>query len=479
MSSYKALAFDFGASTGRAILGTLDDGKLTYREVHRFDNVPVERDSTLYWDIDALLAGIREGIERAGAFDGIAFDTWGVDFGLLDAEGKLISAPVHYRDGRTAGLLPEITEKIGVDRLYQLTGNQIMEINTLFQLTALKKQPEVLKKAKKLLFMPDLFAYLISGTAVCEQSIASTSQMLNPTRRDWCRQMLEELELPTDILLPVVSSGSVTGSLPGGAKMIAAAGHDTQSAVAAVPFRSDRAAFLSCGTWSLLGTELDEPVLTPKSAELGLSNELGANGKTNYLKNIVGLWLIQESRRQWRRENQEYSFAELEQLAQQSKPFQCFIDPDDPLFTPPGDMPGRIRQYCRETGQYVPQTVGEVVRCIYESLAMKYRLALEQIGTVTGKQFDVLHIIGGGSQAQLLCQMTASSCGIPVVAGPIEATALGNLMIQFIALGALPDIPAGRQLIADCESTKCYYSEHSEEWKKVYTRFVDFLQKRS
>lgn len=479
MSSYKALAFDFGASTGRAILGTLDDGTLTYREVHRFDNVPVERDGTLYWDIDALLVGIREGIERAGEFDGIAFDTWGVDFGLLDAEGKLISAPVHYRDGRTAGLLPVVTEKIGIDRLYQLTGNQIMEINTLFQLTALKKQPEGFKKAKKLLFMPDLFAYLISGTAVCEQSIASTSQMLNPISRDWCRQMLEELELPTDILLPVVPSGSVTGSLPGGAKMIAAAGHDTQSAVAAVPLRSERAAFLSCGTWSLLGTELDEPILTPKSAELGLSNELGANGKTNYLKNIVGLWLIQESRRQWKRENQEYSFAELEQLAQQTKPFQCFIDPDDPLFTPPGDMPGRIRQYCRETGQYVPQTVGEVVRCIYESLAMKYRLALEQISASTGKQFDVLHIIGGGSQAQLLCQMTASSCGIPVVAGPIEATALGNLIIQFIALGALPDIPAGRRLIAECEPTKCYDSEHSEEWKQAYTRFVDFLEKRS
>lgn len=479
MSNYKALAFDFGASTGRAVLGTLENGKLTYREVHRFDNVPIEREGTLHWDIDALMAGIREGIERAGEFDGIAFDTWGVDFGLLDADGNLLDAPVHYRDSRTAGTIAEVTKTIGKDRLYQMTGNQIMEINTLFQLIALKKQPELLEKAKTLLFMPDLFVYLLSGTAACEQSIASTSQMLDPLRRDWCTELLEELGLPKELLLPVVPSGTVTGSLPNGAKVIAAAGHDTQSAVAAVPFQSEQAAFLSCGTWSLLGTELDAPILSPKSAALGLSNELGANGKVNYLKNIIGLWMIQESRRQWKREGQEYSFSELEQLAQEAAPFRCFIDPDDPLFTPPGDMPGRIKQYCEQTGQYVPQTVGEVVRCIYESLAMKYRLALEQISEATGKQFEVLHIIGGGSQAKLLCQMTASACNIPVLAGPIEATALGNLIIQFIALGALPDISAGRQLIAECESLKCYEPKRSDGWNDSYQTFIQFMSKRS
>ena len=479
MSSYKVLAFDFGASTGRAILGTLDQGKLTYEEVHRFDNVPVERDGTLYWDIDALVAGIKEGIEKAGTFDGIGFDTWGVDFGLLDADGNLITAPVHYRDGRTAGMIPEVTDRIGTERLYELTGNQIMEINTLFQLMALKKQPEILEKAKTLLFMPDLFAYLISGTRVCEQCIASTSQMLNLQEVTWCKEMLREVGIPSEMLLPVVKSGTVTGTLPNGAKVIAVAGHDTQCAVAAVPFENSNAAFLSCGTWSLFGTELDKPILTRESVSLELSNELGANGKINYLKNIVGLWLIQESRRQWGREGKQYSFSELEKLALEAKPFQCFIDPDDTLFTPPGDMPERVRQFCRESGQYVPQTVGEIVRCIYESLAMKYRLALEQISQVTGKQFDMLHIIGGGSQAKLLCQMAASSCGVPVAAGPVEATAIGNMMIQFVALGALEDIEAGRKMIAESEPLVRYHPEQTEDWQQAYTDFMNILEKRS
>lgn len=479
MGSYQALAFDFGASTGRAVLGTLADGKLTCREVYRFDNTPVERDGTLYWDIDALLAGVREGMARAETFDSLAFDTWGVDFGLLDAEGRLLAPPVHYRDRRTAGLIPRVTDKVGTNRLYQLTGNQIMEINTLFQLVALQAQPALLRRAKTLLFMPDLLAYLISGAAVCEQSIASTSQLLDPAGKDWCHALLDELSLPADILPPVIPSGSITATLPGGAKVIAVAGHDTQSAVAAAPLQSDRAAFLSCGTWSLLGTELDRPVLTAESAALGLSNELGANGKVNYLKNIVGLWLLQESRRQWQREGKDYSFAALEQLATYAPPFRCFIDPDDTLFTSPGDMPGRVRAYCRETGQYVPQTVGEVVRCIYESLALKYRLALGQLEAVTDKRFDTLHIIGGGAQAALLCRMTASSCAIPVHAGPVEATALGNLLVQFVALGALPDIAAGRGLIAACEPVQLYQPEQPTAWQQAYTTFVHHLQKRS
>lgn len=480
MDNCKVLAFDFGASTGRAILGTLDNGKLNYEEVHRFDNIPVEKDGTLYWDIDALMTGIKEGIEKAGVFDGIGFDTWGVDFGLLDEEGKLITAPVHYRDSRTVGMIPEVTDKIGTEKLYELTGNQIMEINSLFQLMALKKkQPEVLEKAKTLLFMPDLFAYLISGAKVCEQCIASTSQMLDLKEVEWCKEMLEELEIPTDMLLPVVKSGTVTGELPNGAKVIAVAGHDTQCAVAAVPFKCENAAFLSCGTWSLFGAELDEPILTQESVSLELSNELGANGKINYLKNIVGLWLIQESRRQWQREGVDYSFAELADLALVAKPFQCFIDPDDALFTAPGDMPERIKEFCRQTNQYVPQNVGEVARCIYESLAMKYHLALEQIGQVTGKQFDMLHIIGGGSQAKILCQMAASSCGVPVAAGPVEATAIGNLMIQFVALGALKDIEEGRKMIAESESLTYYEPDQKEDWQKAYAGFVEILKRRS
>ena len=476
MRTCKALAFDFGASTGRAILGTLSEGKLTYREVYRFDNVPVQKGETLYWDIDQLTEGIKTGIALAGDFDSIAFDTWGVDFGLLDADGKLLAPPVHYRDQRTAGLADEVIGQIGAEQLYRLTGNQTMEINTLFQLLALRKQqPELLEKAHRLLFMPDLFAYLVSGAAVCEHTIASTSQMLSPVTGTWCRDMLKQLGIPGGLLQNITESGTVTGELSNGAKVIAAAGHDTQCAIAAVPSMSEQTAFLSCGTWSLLGTELDEPILSAKSMQLGLSNEMGANGKINYLKNIIGLWLIQESRRQWQREGLDYSFAQIAAMAEEAQPFTCFIDPDDPLFVSPGDMPGRIREYCRKTGQQEPTTVGAIARCIYESLALKYRLALEQINDAAGKNIDTLHIIGGGSQASILCRMTACSCGIRVSAGPVEATALGNLLIQFTALNALEDLEKGRQLIAESEPLTWYEPEHTDAWEQAYQRFLKLL----
>ena len=470
------LAFDFGASSGRAIKAALQDGILTYEEVHRFENSPRNQEGHFRWDFEALLAEVNSGIAKAGAFDSIGFDTWGVDFGLLDENGELLGDPVCYRDGRTDGMCEKAFAVMDADTLYEKTGNQIMNINTLFQLLALKEQePEVLSKAKMLLFMPDLFAYRVSGKPACEKSIASTSQMLDPVSGMFRSEITKAFGLPESLLLPTVASGTVTGMLPGGEKVIAVAGHDTQCAVAAVPTQSQDVAFLSCGTWSLLGTELDEPILSPESAALGLSNELGANGKVNYLKNIIGLWLIQESRREWRRQGQEYSFSDLERLALEAPSLQSFIDPDAPEFTPPGDIPGRVQEFCRRTGQKVPQTVSEITRCIYESLALKYRFAVEQLRAATGKSFAALHIVGGGTQAKLLCQMSANSTNLPVVAGPIEATALGNIVIQLVALGALQDIAEGRALIAATENVKRYEPTDRSAWDSAYEIYKTML----
>ena len=311
----RVLAFDFGASSGRAILGTYENGELSYREVHRFENNPRDKDGHFRWDFEDLLANVRLGAQKAGPVDSLAFDTWGVDFGLLDAQGRLLEDPVHYRDQRTAGLVEEAFQSLPAGALYGATGTQILNINSLYQLLALQRQePQLWEKAHRLLFMPDLFAWALCGAQACETTIASTSQLLDPRSQSWSQQVLSAFHIPQELFAPLVKSGTVVGEYQG-AKVIAAAGHDTQCAVAAMPAPEKDAAFLSCGTWSLLGCELEEPVLTGQSRVLGLSNEIGANGKVNYLKNIIGLWLIQESRRQWRREGQEYSYADLERLA--------------------------------------------------------------------------------------------------------------------------------------------------------------------
>ncbi|MBE6822263.1 rhamnulokinase [Caproiciproducens sp. LBM24188] len=474
----RVLAFDFGASSGRAILATYDGENFSYEEIHRFENVPHEVNGHLCWNFDVLRSEVQKGIDKAGAFDSIGFDTWGVDFGLLDENGALLADPVHYRDRRTDGMIEKALKTMRASELYGKTGTQLIFFNTLFQLMALKEQqPELLEKAKTLLFMPDLFAYTLSGVPACERSIASTSQLLDTETGDWCHDILEAFGLPERILLPPVKSGSITGVMHNGAKVIAVAGHDTQCASAAVPTHDPNVAFLSCGTWSLLGTELDRPILSQASMKLGLSNELGANGRVNYLKNIIGLWLIQESRRALRQKGEEYSYADLERLALQAEPFRCFIDPDAPEFAPPGDIPERVREFCRRTGQTPPQTVGEVMRCIYESLALKYRYAVEQLRDATGKRFSALHILGGGTKDRLLCQMSANSTGLPVVAGPVEATALGNIIIQLVALGKLGNIDAGRDLIAATETLKHYTPAETQQWNLAYETFQTILNK--
>ncbi|HIX13678.1 MAG TPA: rhamnulokinase [Candidatus Anaerofilum faecale] len=472
----RVLAFDFGASSGRAILAEFENGQLTYQEVHRFENCPREADGHFRWDFADLMANVRLGIEKAGEFDSIGFDTWGVDFGLLDENGELLGDPVHYRDGRTGGMVEKALHTMPADALYAATGIQIMGINTLFQLLAAKEtDPETWGKAKRLLFMPDLFAHALCGSDACETTIASTSQLLDPNTRGWSRPVLDAFGIPESLFAPRVDSGAVVGEYKG-AKVIAVAGHDTQCAVAAMPAPDKDAAFLSCGTWSLLGCELDAPVLNDRSRLLALSNEQGANGKVNYLKNIIGLWLIQESRRQWRREGQAYSYADLETLALEAAPLRSFIDPDDPAFTPPGDIPGRVREFCRRTGQPVPETVGEIMRCIYESLALKYRFALDQLSQATGKNFSSLHILGGGTKDGLLCRMTADCTGIPVIAGPVEATALGNILIQLVALGEVKDIEEGRALIAATEPVKRFAPSAQDDWNRSYETYKTIVK---
>ncbi|MBQ8381895.1 MAG: rhamnulokinase [Clostridia bacterium] len=476
------LAFDFGASSGRAIKGVYENGTLTCQEVHRFDNNPVTENGHLCWDFPTLLSEVHVGIQNAGEFDTVGFDTWGVDFGLLDDEGKLMGLPVHYRDPRTDGIVGEALQKITPEELYRRTGNQILPINSFFQLLALRKEdPKLLDRAEKLLFIPDLFAYSLTGETHTEATVASTSQMLNPDTGDWDRALLEQFGIPSKLFDRPVRCGTVGGRLPDGRPLCIVAGHDTQCAVAAMPITGENkeVAFVSCGTWSLLGTELDAPILTEESCRAGMSNELGADSRINYLQNIIGLWLIQESRREYRRRGQEYSYADLEREALAAEPFRSLIDPNHPLFVAPGDIPGRICRYCEATGQPIPRTVGEVMRCIYESLALTYRRALEQLSLCTGREFSAFHVLGGGAKDGLLCQMAADATGIPVVAGPVEATALGNMMIQLVAAGTLTSIAEGRELVARTQTIRHFTPGLKKGWDHAYQLYLDVLTRAS
>ena len=466
------LAFDFGASTGRAIKAHFDGKIITYEEIHRFDNIPKTVDGHVCHDVDMIFSEIKTAIEKAGKVDSIAFDTWGVDYALLDKDGNIIHEPYHYRDERTQDALTKAFSKISADEIYEETGNQIMNINTLFQLIS----DGNLAKADKLLFMPDLFAYLLTGQKVCEMTIASTSQMLDMKNKKWSGKVLETFGISEDLFPEIKESATINGEYKG-IPVVSVAGHDTQCAVAAMPSKSENAAFLSCGTWSLIGCELDEPVMTAQSNALELSNEMGANGKINFLKNISGLWLIQETRRDLAETDRKYSYNELEMMARDSEKFRSFIDPDAPELSSHGNLPDKIRAYCKNTNQPVPETIGQVVRCIYESLAMKYRLALQQIGECTGKKFSVLHLMGGGTKDGFLCELAAQSLGIPVVAGPIEATALGNIVLQLIALGEIETIEKGREIIAETEKVKTFNEEHTFDWDEAFERFCKIIKK--
>ena len=488
MSEKQVLAVDYGASGGRVMLGGFDGASLTISELHRFPNDPVKLGDTMYWDVLRLYFEMKQGIVKSkayGAISGIGVDTWGVDFGLLDREGRLLDNPVHYRDGRTAGMMEKTLKMVGRDPLYELTGNQLMELNTLFQLMAVKeRRPELLERADALLLMPDLFQYFLSGAKISEKSIASTTQMMDMRQGEWAFGLLETLGLRAGMMRDILPGAVRTGSLRPeiqkelgvpAMEVIAVAGHDTQSAMAAIPAREEDFLFISCGTWGLFGTELPEPVISEMSKKFNITNEAGLEGKYAFLKNIIGLWLIQESRRQWIREGKEYGFGELETKAACTEPLKSLINPDAPEFVPSGDIPERIRQFCRKTGQPVPQYEGEIVCCIDQSLALAYRKAMDEIIACTGKQYPVIHLIGGGAQSGLLCQMTANACGLPVVAGPVEATVYGNTMTQFMALGELNGLAQARRALADTLHTVVYEPRDREIWEEAYERYREIL----
>ncbi len=466
------LAFDFGASTGRAIKAVFDGKEIKYEEIHRFENIPKEVDGHVCHDVDMIIGEVKSAIEKAGDIGSIAFDTWGVDYALLDKEGRIIHEPYHYRDERTKDALEKAFSEMSAEEIYAETGNQIMNINTLFQIIS----DENKDKADKLLFMPDLFSYLLTGKKVCETTIASTSQMLNPLTKKWSDKVTDCFGISKELFPEICPSATVNGEYKG-IPVISVAGHDTQCAVAAMPTKSENAAFLSCGTWSLIGCELEKAVMTQQSNALELSNEVGANGKINFLKNISGLWLIQETRRDLAKTDRKYSYNELEMLARESEKFRSFIDPDAPELSAHGNLPDKIRAYCRNTGQPVPETIGQLIRCIYESLALKYRLALEQISECTGKKFDVLHLMGGGTKDGFLCELSSQSLGIPVIAGPVEATALGNIVLQLIALGEIDSIEKGREIIAETEKVKKYEEKHTSDWDEAFERFCKIIKK--
>ncbi len=485
----RVLAFDFGASSGRAIVGVFDGEKIELREVHRFSNDPVTINGTVYWDVQRLFFEIKQGILKAkedGGFDSIGIDTWGVDFGLLRKDGTLIENPIHYRDKRNDGMVERAKKYMSHEEMYDITGIQFMDFNTVFQLLSLKEnRPYILEEADTLLFMPDLLAYMLSGVKSTEYSIATTSQMVDLKTQSWSEKILDDFGINKDILTSIAATGSVIGKLSDeiceelgvpAADIVSVASHDTQSAITAVPCQEEDFAFISSGTWSLFGTEVKEPVINEASKKLNVTNEGGYNYTTAFLKNICGLWLIQESRRQWIREGSEYSYAQLEEMALKSEPFKCFIDPDAPEFGVMGNLPKRVKEYCEKTGQYIPQTVGEIVRCIYESLALKYRLTFDGIMECTEKKYDRIHVMGGGTKDKLLLDMTAQSCNVPVYGGPIEATALGNIAVQLMSSGDIKDIKEARKIIAQGENLKEYLPRNRDAWEEAYEKFQNIIK---
>ncbi len=459
-------------------------------EVHRFVNGPVHipsaRGDSLHWDTLRLFAEIQEGLKKAVACCGselisLGIDTWGVDYGLLDRNDRLVGLPYHYRDSRNDTMMAEAFRRVPREEIFAATGIQFMQLNTLFQLLAQQvEDPEVLARTRTLLMMPDLLNFWLTGQKVSERTIASTSQALDPHRPAWATGLLERLGIPTHYLPTIVEAGTVLGGLlpavidETGAKqvrVVAPGSHDTASAVAAVPAESADTAYLSSGTWSLMGVETKQPVINADALAFNVTNEGGVCDTIRLLKNIAGLWIIQECRRTWAAEGEALSWDDIVRHAAVAQPFVAQIDVDAHDFLAPGDMPARIREYCRRTGQTVPEGVGQIARVVYESLALKYRRVLEMMETLVGHRIGVLHIVGGGAQNRLLNQLTADAIGRPVVAGPFEATAVGNLLMQLLATGAVGSLAEGRALVRRSFDTETYSPEDAAAWDEAYARF--------
>jgi rhamnulokinase len=487
MNKRHYLAIDLGAESGRTILGTLDEGQLSLTETHRFPNGPVHLPDGMHWDVLRLWAEIKAGIaatvERGTKLNSLGLDSWGVDFALLDGHGTLLGNPFHYRDARTDGILDKAFRSMPRKEIFAHTGVQFLQLNSLCQLLAMvRAQSPILDIAQTFVTIPDLFNYWLSGEITNEFTNATTTQCYDPVKRDWAWPVLEALEIPLHLFKPVTKPSTPLGALlpevasetgAGDVQVILPACHDTASAVAAVPAQNQDFAWISSGTWSIMGVEVRTPSLGEKALQCNFTNEGGVFDTWRLSKNIMGLWLVQECRREWQRQGQDHSYDELTQLAGESQSFLAVVDPDDDVFFHPGDMPEKIRSYCARTGQRVPQKKGEVLRVALESLAIKYRWGLERLEEMTGKRLDPIHIIGGGSKNRLLNTFTADATGRLVVAGPVEATAIGNLLIQAIGLGDLGSLPEARALVRSSFAVQEYYPGKIDGWDETYGKFLE------
>jgi rhamnulokinase len=487
MAAPQFLALDLGAESGRAILGSLERQRLQIKEISRFPNQMLPIHGHLYWNVFRLFEEVRKGLGICLAeikVNSLALDTWGVDFGFLAEDGTIIGLPFAYRDPHTKGIMEEFFEKIPEKKVYQLTGIQFLQFNSLFQLYAMKKEKSsLLEAAADLLFMPDLFNYLLTGKKKTEFTFATTSQLYNPTKGDWEEELFKALEIPKTLVQEIVQPGTIIGELDYNISqtyrvdpmlVVAVASHDTGSAVAAVPATGQDWAYISSGTWSLMGIETQMPIINDRAMALNFTNEGGVDGTFRFLKNITGLWLLQECRNAWAKEK-DYSYERLINLAQQTEAFQFFINPDWEGFLNPPDMPEAIRKYCVLTKQKTPGSPAEFVRCVLESLALKYRVVLDQLRQIHSQPIRKVHIIGGGVKNRLLCQFTANATGLPVYAGPIEATSIGNIMMQALTLGVVHSVQEMREVIRRSFELTFYEPEHMDEWDRARDQFLEII----
>ncbi len=484
MSAHHYIACDLGAESGRVMLGSPEGDRVTLEEIHRFPNGPVNVLDSLRWDLlrifDELKSGLGKIAARGIKVESLSCDSWGVDYVLLRGDEPMLTLPYHYRDARTDGGLERANAVVPLEAIFAETGIQFMTINTLYQLHADQAQrPWALKSADRFLTIGDYFNYLFSGVSRCEESLASTTQLYNPRTHKWSEKLIRAFRFPKAIFPEVVRSGTMLGpALPelglDGAKVVASCSHDTGAAVAAVPAEGRDWAYISSGTWSLLGIELQKPILTDKARQYNFTNEIGCGGSIRFLKNIAGLWIVQECKRAWSKPGESMSYESLGEAAEQTPGLRALIRPSDPRFVKPGNMPEKIADFCRETGQPVPGDAGGTVRCILESLALQYRQTLDQIEDVTGKRITKLHIVGGGSRNKLLNQFAANATGRTVMAGPVEATAAGNVLIQAIALGHLPSLETLRHVVRNSFEVETYKPVDAELWQRAYERFQGF-----
>ncbi|MCX6133858.1 MAG: rhamnulokinase [Ignavibacteriales bacterium] len=486
MDRHSFVAFDIGAESGRTILGTLEENRLAIQQITRFPNEMKPIGGHLHWDIDGLFGNLKEGLRACSGLGAkpksIGVDTWGVDYGLLGQDGAFLELPYTYRDHRTNGMMEKFFERVPRRRIYELTGIQFMQLNTLFQLFAAAQQsPHIVEKAARLLFMPDILNYLLTGETRTEFTFATTSQLLNPRTGNWEPELFSALQVPISIMQEILQPGTNLGQLRapvaedvwlGEIPVTAVASHDTGSAIAAIPAEGTEWAYISSGTWSLMGVEIPRPVITDEAHASNFTNEGGVGGTFRFLKNIMGLWLLQQCRKEWSSEVQ-YDYEEMVKLAMQAAPFRSLVDPDYPEFFNPVSMPGAIRQFCQKTSQPLPATHADYARSILESLALKYRATLDQIQRLTGQRIKRIHIIGGGAKNSLLCQYAANATGATIIAGPVEATAIGNIMVQALAAGCVGSLKEIRSIVRHSFEPVAYEPKETGIWQQAYERYKD------